>query len=592
MSLPSSIGPLPSTTTALTKRFRTWKQLLMSRHRPASCVVVGEATSGPSIQQERPSHTKGSIFVSAMMRAGSSMDQTPVLGRASLDMAGGGRIRNHCAQHRARLSRPTCRLQHTATLDKEPQLPGADATIRQEYIDLLDYYSEPPSRVKSPARGSSEPFEAAGHIEGHSRPAEHLTAVAPTKTPEEIRAVDALKRALADPATLPGAIFAAYRALPLPRVPLLARVTIRRLLRRLSSPTKKNRSLMMQYFSVVDDVKAAGVPLTRAEWTSAIALAGRCFARVSAADVEAALHMFRSMERESGIRPNQVAFNVLFNMAAKAQKYALAELIMQEMRERGLELDRYGHMAHIFYQGLRCDGDGIRTAYRRMIDDGYIVDTVALNCVISALLNAGEAPAADNVYRRMKQFHANHSGAPLPPTQCWAIRSAGKALQRLSRDARGDPERQKKLQEKAIMAPDLRTFRLLIRHHCQQTGRLNAVTTLLEDMPWYGAPLHASIFQALFQGFALHGGARPGEWTLEQLDDVWAACAYADGQGAQGMRLGHWLIIWCLRAYIRCAGRARMLAVWDEARERWRPPEGELHMVQTAIYAMLRRGRR
>jgi hypothetical protein len=50
---------------------------------------------------------------------------------------------------------------------------------------------------------------------------------------------------------------------------------------------------MIRFLSVVDDVKAAGGSLTSGEWSSAIAFAGRCFVKVSAAEVESALHIWR-----------------------------------------------------------------------------------------------------------------------------------------------------------------------------------------------------------------------------------------------------------------------------------------------------------
>lgn len=402
---------------------------------------------------------------------------------------------------------------------------------------------------------------------------------------QEHPSVEELRRVLENPKSHAQTIYTSYRAIPSPRAPRLSRLVIRRLLRRLSLAGRRNFLSTAWYLSVMDDVKAAQIPLTTAEWNSAISLVGRRFGRVTPAKLELALQHFRALEADSKARAGQVTFNVLFDLAAKAGNFVLAELVLKEMAARGLELDRFGHVALIYHYGLRADGDGIRAAYRRLVDGGSIVDTVVLNCVIAALLLAGEPSTAQHVYERMKRFHADHSGAPLPPRPDWAVRSLGHALKRLSRAAVGDAERLRLLQEKAMLAPDARTFFMLISYHCHKTGQFDAIVALVEEMRQYEVAFEISIFRAILQGFSIHGGGRRGTWTATKLDHVWAAFSVAVYEGK--LYLGPRMVIWYLRASCKCAGKRHMLTKWDEIRASWQGVLQHQARIERAILQLL-----
>ncbi len=525
------------------------------------------------------------MFVGAMMRVGNAMDKQYGTGRGSSELAGCCAVRRHHARTRLRTSKSTTRLFHSTEREQRPVEAQSHPLPREEYMKFLDFYGSTRTAML-PMLFDSEPDKDHWRMSDDDGPSGRG---APSETPEQM-AIRAFYSTLEDPTSPPDVVFAAYRALPPPRISLLGRATIRRLLRRLSVAERKNPTLMMQYLSVLDDVKAAEIPLTKSQWTSAIALAGRCFYRVTSAEVEAALRIFRAMEAQSGVRANQVTFNVLFDVATKAQKFVLAEMVMKEMQARGLELDRFGYVGLIYYYGVRGDGDGIRATYREFVDSGRIVDTAVLNCVIASLLKAGELPAAEQVYERMKIFHEEHSGAPLPPSQWWAARSLAKSLRRLDSDAEGDPEKRRIFQERSILAPDARTFLLLVQHHCLKTGQLNTVADLLQQMRAFTAPLHGSIFLVLLKGFSTHGGERYSDWTLLELDQVWAACINALEEGAEDVHLGRWMVLWALRAYHKCGGLNRMLELWEDIRPRWQPHARDLQVVETYIQTTLRNG--
>ncbi|KAI9789699.1 MAG: hypothetical protein M1816_005874 [Peltula sp. TS41687] len=455
---------------------------------------------------------------------------------------------------------------------------------KEDYLHLVDHYAEIPTDDDS---RKSNPLPSASLLSAQAEQ-QRRRERSPRDSPllpedESVRAtLRNLKDALDAPDHPQETVYDFYRALPAPRLEYLSANTIRLLMRRLSVVEHRSVPTMMRYLSVVDDLKRAGIPLTTAEWNSWISFAGRCLFRISGVEVASALQVFRKMELEAGVRADHVTFNILFDLAAKAGKFGLAEIMLQEMRARGLEPNRFGGVALIYYNGLKGDGDGVRAAYRRLLDDGHIVDTVVLNCVIAALIKSGETPAAEQVYERMKMF-ASRKGVPLPPRYWRDIRHLGKALQRKANQARGDVARRRKLQDDAILTPDLRTYRILVSHHSVETGQLEYVSRLLHEMRWYAVQLHASIFISLLRGFSVHGGIRYATWSISLLENVWTACLDAADNRVDEIYLGKWLVIWVLRAYGKCAGKERMLEVWEDIKERWTPTEDELDAVKKAI---------
>lgn len=406
-------------------------------------------------------------------------------------------------------------------------------------------------------------------------------------------------------------IYQAYKKLPSPGVALLPKNAIRGLLNRMSVPPVKNEKVMLRYLSLVDDMKEAGRPLTENEWNSAVHLAGRCLKTVGATEVESAIRMWKSMEHEAGIRASTSTFNILFDISVKAGKFALADMVLAEMKERKLELDRFTWTGLIYSEGAKGNGDGVRAAYRSHVEAGEIVDTVVLTCVIHSLIRAGEAPAAELLFERMKRMNARflkaaNVGSPLdlpPPSprrkKLQNLRNLRAALKDAPRLLKHSHEDHKKLQDSRSLTPGLSTFSALISHHAMSTGELDRVAGLLHEMKYYGIPLDGSIFLSLIRGFSIHGGIRYSVWTRTRLEQVWFAFWRAAhprnprveeanaGRPNEAVYLGKWMIMWCLRAFCRCAGTGRMLEAWEEIKGKWEPEPGELEHVQRFIMVLI-----
>ena len=483
---------------------------------------------------------------------------------------------------------------HYAAMPPRPPAPLRPLSC-DEYLSMLDYYRE----SYSTQAGSLAELPSATWMlptlqseTAMITPPEAHTGIEELPSPEYEQTKDNNMPALAHLLKVLGRddctheeAFEAYSTLPFPGVNFLSPPERRLLFRRLSVLERKDRTSKMRYLSVVDDMDAADLPLTEAEWNSAIAFCGQCFTRITAVDVENALRMWKKMEQEAGVKGGTVTFNILFDIAAKAEKFSLAEMILKEMTSRNLGLGRYGRNALIFYHGLRGDGDAVRRAYRDYVEAGEIVDTVVMNCVITALIRAGEPAAAEQVYERMKRMHTKQTGhrIHMPPNNWRDIRELGRLLHRAAQEFKGDPKKLHQLREEQSIAPDVRTYAHLLEYHASQTGEIRRIAALLADMKYLGLPMHGRIFTKLFKGFTYHGGVRYTPWTRARLEMVWHSMLDALDQRQDEVRVMKWMVLWAVQAFERCAGRQRTLEIWSELRQRWEPGEGDMEFVMSAL---------
>ncbi|MCJ1399043.1 hypothetical protein MMC11_002245 [Xylographa trunciseda] len=481
---------------------------------------------------------------------------------------------------------------HTATEQKAHCLAIFKPPNRDDYLAMLDYYRETyytDASTKTALRApglpeiempqksfSTEDTTNEERSHGVSSP---TIAISDLNLAEPDSAIESLTQAVTDGSVSNEHLYKCYQALPSPGVFYLTLEIRRTLLRRLSIMKKHTQNEIMWYLSIVDDMKAADIPLTKGEWNSAIHLAGRGFSRVSSLEVELALRTWKEMEEEAGVSGNNVTFNILFDIAAKAGKFALAEMILKEMEARNLKINRYAHVGLIYYYGLRGDGNGVRKAYRDLVNDGQIVDTTVLNCVIASLQQAGEIPAADQVYERMKVMYTRRTGQKLP-TNCWAeARELGRVLDRAARTFRADSGKRQQLQDEQSLAPDLHTYVVLLTHHVSHTGELQRIASLLDDMQALGLPIRGRFFMELFRGFALHGRTHYSLWTRARLDSVWNAFLQMVDNETEDVVVEKWIVIWAIRAFAKCGGEERMLSIWEELKSRWKRGEKEEGVV-------------
>lgn len=369
-------------------------------------------------------------------------------------------------------------------------------------------------------------------------------------------------------------IYEIYQRLPEPRMLYIHARFRHQLLRALGQPDERDAASMLRYFAVIGDVKNTGIPLTTGEWNCAIAFATKYVGRATEVEVEAALRLWREMECEAGIKATDVTFNILFDVAAKAGNFALAEMIYREMESRGHRYNRYHYTSLIHFFGLKHDTGGMRAAYREMVNAGEVIDTVVLNAMISGLLRSGEESAAERLYERMKAAGLGGDGPrrpPLPVRTPASDRAITQALLMFAKIGRRHPTMRPALQGMALLAPDLQTYRILVNHFGVKQGDLARVAAYVDDMKFFKIPLHHAIFLALFKGFARHGGHARSAWSEQRLTGIWnALLAALDSGSAPGLEIRTWLAVWALRAFSRCSTRDRVLDVYDALKARWR----------------------
>ncbi|KAM3527184.1 hypothetical protein MY4038_006478 [Beauveria bassiana] len=365
-------------------------------------------------------------------------------------------------------------------------------------------------------------------------------------------------------------IYATYQELPEPRMLHLTAGWRKELLRVMGLPTKRESAGMLRYFSLVADVKNAGLTLNQRQWNYALAFAAKYTARVQTRQLESAMRLWSEMEREGNQPANEVTFNILFDAAAKAGSFALADTLYKEMENRGIKFNHFHHVTLIYYFGLQRDSDGVRAAYKEMVEAGQLVDTIALNCVISGLLRCGEEGAAEDTYQRMR---AGGTSVPQRPEKDYMVSKViTKALMMLSKVAKEHPSLKANLQRGVCISPDLRTFKLFIEHYAVRVGDLGKVVYFLDDMKAQGVVLHPTIFMGIFRGFFLNGGHPGSEWSEQRLDSVVHAFYQAQDEMGEHFRIDKWAVIWLLKAVKRCCSRQKLEKAFDEISVRWDVP--------------------
>ena len=420
-------------------------------------------------------------------------------------------------------------------------------------------------------------------------------------------------------------IWTSYQRLPGPRPRYLTDMAIQRVFRHLAWVEFKDGPSSQRYFTFLNEVVGERIPIRDGEWNTSISFAARWVKNTTSEEVKKAIETWLRMEN-AGVQATRVTFNILFDAAIRAGRFALADTICNEIKQRDLSLDRAFRVSMIFYAGLRRDGDSVRQAFRDLVNAGEIVDTAVMNCVIVSLVRAGEGASAENAYIKMKHLHETKFGTPGPRN--WRERKQrGVEMIRTARQLRknkhqhessffggsfSSDDKKEEAQRRAPIHPDAHTYRILIRHHAYTSGDLERCKELLAETKDGGWPVHGSIYLFLFRGFYLHGGHAYTAWNRRSLEEFWADFLHASSpeklrtatlwaKAERQSELGEDMSFFpelgqtegedgeddslsreerppfftpnlarvVIYAFYKCAGRKRMLQVWAEIQERW-----------------------
>jgi pentatricopeptide repeat protein len=401
----------------------------------------------------------------------------------------------------------------------------------------------------------------------------------PVNEPIQTVIIEKLEELLKDENSSHAAIFSYYQLLPTPRVVYLTSKTIRTMLHHLSIVERPDEISAHRFLSILDDMKTSHIHIIRSEWTTAIYFAGRSLGKVSVDELQSALYIWRDMETRAGVRGGFVTLNVLFDAAVKAGKYTLAESFIKEMHARRLKFHRHFRVSLLYYYGVMGRGNAIRNTYKELVEAGDVVDTVVMNAVIASLIRAGEPTAGEHVFERMKRLHAAKTRPPPLPRNWRERRLLGLKLTHEGRKVDKDTELHEELQDSAPMAPDSRTYGLLIRHHASTAGNIDRVTELLEEMQHNSVPIEGTIFIVILYGFNSFGGVRYSSWTRDKLERVWSEYLASVRDDLQRTFLSPMSVIAALKAFRRCTNAERTLQAWEEVQQMWKPKPDELDKV-------------
>jgi pentatricopeptide repeat protein len=490
---------------------------------------------------------------------------------------------------------------HTSAVTVSPEEPAESIsqpipreklrTIVDQY-DYTGYGEEQPAAKRPPEPPIKQPVLQPDKIP-HRQP---LIA----QDPHEQSAIDNFILLLEYRDTPNTHLYEAYRNIPSPRAHHLQNKHIRIFMHRLSVVEYKNDHTMQRYLSVVDDLFASEIPLTTFEWNSAISFAGRHLRKVGDIQVDTATQIWLRMEKEGNVGSTAATFSILFDIATKAGKFALADIVVKEMTRRNIEPSRYHRTNRIYHHGLRRDGEAVRAAYKDFVDAGEIIDAVVLNCVIASLIKAGEASAAEHIFHKMRYLSQDSTG--VAEIKGWrAERKLGKVLDRAARNLRDLPERREAVQKITPISPNLHTYRMLIKYHAHESGNIDRISELLDEMQHFGIRIHGSIFFQILRGFHFHGGIRYSSWNKNTLDGLWKLfCQHVErdqeveqkhqdwmSEGERGCYFDVSIVRVALQAYYKVTGKDTTMQVWQEIKELWKPDEQDEEDVNTSLVYLM-----
>lgn len=539
-------------------------------------------TSSPPCAQDRVEH----VFIHALVRAGTCSRHAKHMStsRRTQVIAGG--------VYRASRDNRASKTARAHEQDQPDAAEGSAQRVRRGFRNfaekelraLVDYYG-----IELDTRPPAEPDDDGGLIWNIGN--DHVPW--PLRDEGDAVHIERLVQLLHDEESSHDIVFNTYRQLPTPGVVYLDTATIRALLHHLSVLERPTPIAMQRFLSVLDDMKMAHIHIIRSEWTTAIHLAGRAMSTMSVDDMQASLRLWHDMEYRAGLKGSIVTLNVLFNVAVMAGKYTLAETFLKEMQARRLPVHRHHRVSKIYYYGVLQDGNAVRKTYQDLVASGDIVDTTVMNAVMAALIRAGEPSAAEHVFERMKRLHASRT-TPAPGHQffmrTWRQRRSLGLL--LTNEAFylnhvGEKDKLRELQDYAPIAPDSRTYALMIRHQSSTIGNFDRVYELLQEMRHNAVPLEGTIFIVIFRGFHSFGGVRYTAWTRDKLEKIWAQYLKALGQGLERTWLSSLAIVAVLRAFGKVTDAERTLKAWQELRRLWQPNEEELETVLKVLRSLV-----
>jgi len=400
---------------------------------------------------------------------------------------------------------------------------------------------------------------------------------------EEIHVIRALRDALRDRKTSNDVIFEHYRKLPATRIPYLERKTMETLVTRLMSVPLRDTVSMLRYLTVIEDMRASKIPVTRREYNQVMSFITRAFKYTTDMEMRSALKVWSESEAQTRVPADITTFNILLDGAIRSRQPQMAASILREIRRRNLKYDRYTWVTLMMYYAHLRDAQQIRQVYQRLVEAGQVVDTVVLNALMTALLRVGEEDGAVQVYEFVKRAGAA-AEKPRAPTSMSGFLSwrADRAFSRRLKQKTGVKEGIQ------TCGPDLVTFNLFVYHYCRG-GMWERVQRITDDMHTLKHPPGIGIYLSLLKGFASYGkkGSVMNEWNGTRLKQILGTVM---DERARETPWDRPTAVWILRAVAMVFVDADMLEkVWEEIEAQWVRQGGKIPEFVVGNYVHLMR---
>jgi len=396
---------------------------------------------------------------------------------------------------------------------------------------------------------------------------------------EEHDAIKEFRAAIRNKESTNESLFELYRKLPGSRLPYLDRITMERFITRLMTVPLRDQVTMLRYLTLIEDMKASKIPITRHEWNQAMSFVLKAFKQTTAAEMRAAYELWSQSEGDHGVHADRTTFNILLDGASNSKSPALAQSILKEMRTRNMQYDRFTYTALMMYHAHIGDGAKIRQVYQGLVDAGDIVDTVILNTLMTALVLVGEEDDALRIFGFMKRAGTIVEKNPEPAMV--EYRACRAFAQKLKRPGAQNSKRYME-ELNVYLGPDIGSFHLFVHLNCRKAN-WDRAQHFIRDMNMFGISLPDSIYLSLLKGFAWWGSPDPcSQWNPARLENVLNVVLDEQAGLIKWQRV---YAVWVVRAVSKVYVDGEVLErVWQEVMQQWKRQGGTVHEFALGVY--------
>jgi hypothetical protein len=475
-------------------------------------------------------------------------------------------------------------------IDSNPPQPVDRPTLdvlKRELKTVVDIYGDF-------GNGNEHNIESEGKFVGLSGPTaldpnEHVSGTLPIPLSAEIQSLPAtedcstdaaisaeLERMVKNPLTPYKDVYFKYMELSHPRPHRIQYELLVQVVNHLSirDREQKDPGFASKYLTIINDMLQSEMDVKRFMWDTAMHYISNDAAFITDYEVDSVLALWHKMELSSDTKANHITISIMYLSAVKAGQYALADRLWRELLTRNLKIDRVTRVIQIYAFGHRKDSRRVRKSFLDLVDAGELVDIVVINCVISALVHAGEGAAAEEVFSRVKSLYRSKFHSPSYPNNWREARRVRKLM--ANGHNMGELSR-REAQELSPIAPNETTYRILIRYHIAIRNDFSRAMALLEEMTQADIQPSIPIFNLLFSNFAkpYSGGSSGG--NADDLKRLWTRFQEAVTKDPKGglyqKAMDDRLAITIIEAFARRVSKDAAREVWGTISMLWYPAD-------------------